>query len=324
MGWFSRFGLRKKSTTDPSTMPPNNDPVTWTPKGALDSAMAGADLRVRFLELTRQFEERGDRSYRVVTIETTGEEVLIVNDKFKKFLNQQPDAFDLKLALQVCNQTLLATQGLNEEWPQIVAEYARLPNTEDVLRVKCRLLAIYLIDNIYVTEMLDDFNHNLSETIASNSNISEFAGATGLELEYGNLSEDQLELAKLEFAPLLYRIVDELAFKYLGSDRELFMGFFEDDIAFDLALQGFNPSYIDEILITRTQEYAQYQKWMPKEGEAKGKLLWEAALHIGNPLGFDINPIFLVQFAPYFMERLQRALIPELLSGDNTPNTNIS
>ena len=55
---------------------------------------------------------------------------------------------------------------------------------------------------------------------------------------------------------------------------------------------------------------------MPLENAGnKGTLFWEAAKHVGEPLGLNSDPEFLIQFGLRFLEKLNSAAVDELLVG---------
>ena len=69
-------------------------------------------------------------------------------------------------------------------------------------------------------------------------------------------------------------------------------------------------------MAARSREYAEYRQWVPAENEgAKGTLLWEAAKHVGEPIGLKMHPVFLLQFGTRLLEKLNGALVHELLVG---------
>ena len=70
-------------------------------------------------------------------------------------------------------------------------------------------------------------------------------------------------------------------------------------------------------MAARSREYAEYREWVPAENAgAKGTLLWEAAKHVGEPIGLNTQPVFLLQFGTQLLEKLNKALIHELLVGE--------
>jgi hypothetical protein len=87
-------------------------------------------------------------------------------------------------------------------------------------------------------------------------------------------------------------------------------------LALNLALLGSWPDLIDETMAARSREYAEYRQWVPAENAgAKGTLLWEAAKHAGEPIGLNAHPVFLLQFGTRLLEKLDGALVGDLLVG---------
>jgi hypothetical protein len=108
----------------------------------------------------------------------------------------------------------------------------------------------------------------------------------------------------------------------LRKTVQLFMDYFEGNLAFYLALQGVTPYAICNTLVDRGREYGSYREWIPKGNEPfAGTLFWEATKHIGAPLGARGNAFFLV-FGRFFFERWEQALIRELLTGRTTSPSN--
>ena len=129
-------------------------------------------------------------------------------------------------------------------------------------------------------------------------------------------SDDQDCVVRVEEAALWYRVLDELAFRFLRGQRDIFMDFLQDNFAHYLAILGSSPELINDTMAARSREYAEYRQWVPAENEgAKGTLLWEAAKHVGEPIGLNTHPVFLLQFGTRFLEKLNGALIHELLVG---------
>jgi hypothetical protein len=66
----------------------------------------------------------------------------------------------------------------------------------------------------------------------------------------------------------------------------------------------------------RSREYSDYPQWLPAKGEgAKGTLFWEAAKHVGEPVGLNRDPVFLVHFGNRLPKKLERLSLFELLLG---------
>jgi hypothetical protein len=121
---------------------------------------------------------------------------------------------------------------------------------------------------------------------------------------------------RVEEAALWYRALDELAFRFVRGHRDVFMDFLQDYLALNLALMGSSPDLINKTMAARTREYAEYRRWVPAENESPaGTLLWEAAKHVGEPVGLRTQRRFLAAFGSRFSNKLDDALIYELLVG---------
>ena len=163
-------------------------------------------------------------------------------------------------------------------------------NSDDTLREKSGLLAAYVVNNLDAAEMAE-----------------------------GETSDEQDCVVRVEEAAVWYRVLDELAFRFLRGQREIFMDFLQDDLAHYLALIGSSPELINETMAARSREYAEYRQWVPAEDAgAKGTLLWEAAKHVGEPIGLNTHPVFLLQFGTRLLEKLNGALVGDLLVGRET------
>lgn len=254
------------------------------PKGAYESARSGAKLRGRFFAMIEETEAKlGEHAIGIATAEG----VLMVHPKLEEELRKQPDADILEVALRHCFVTTDARRSLIESWPSHVTRYRGKANSDETLGEKSGLLSAYVVNNPDAEKMAND-----------------------------EIFDDRVCVVRVEEAALWYRVLDELAFRSIGGQRGLFMSFLEDDLAFNLALLGSSPSLIAETIATRSREYAEYRQWVPAEGAgAKGTLLWEAAKHVGEPIGLNRNPFFLMQFGTRFLKKLSNAFVRDLLVG---------
>lgn len=256
------------------------------PQGAYKAATHGAEIRGRFFSVVERTEAELDAPAIGIA---TAEGVLMVHPKLQEELRKQPDADILALALTYCIITADARRQLNEAWPAQVANYRGTANSESVLREKSELLAAYVVSNLDATEMAE------SET-----------------------SEEQDCIVRVEEAAVWYRVLDELAFRFLHDQRDTFMDFLQDALALHLALLGSSPNLIDQTMAARSREYANCRQWLPADNAgAKGMLFWEAAKHVGEPIGLQMHPVFLLQFGNQFLKKLNGALIRQLLVGDD-------
>lgn len=255
------------------------------PQGAYKAATTGAQIRDRFFTVVEEVEAKlGGLAIGIASAEG----VLMVHPKLEEELRKQPDADILEVALTHCFITTDARRRLNESWPSQVAQYRGKANSDEALREKSGLLAAYVVNNLHAAEMAE------SET-----------------------SDEQDCVVRVEEVAVWYRVLDELAFRFIRGQRDIFMDFLQDDMALNLALLGSSPDLIDETMAARSREYAEYREWVPAENAgAKGTLLWEAAKHVGEPIGLNTQPVFLLQFGTQLLEKLNKALIHELLVGE--------
>jgi hypothetical protein len=218
-----------------------------------------------------------------------------INPKLIERLRNEPDCGVLEPAFDLAFPSPASKRRFNEEWAYTVGKYRGQRNTEELLREKSAILVSFVVNNL-----------NVAAT--TYSRIRENAPDLGDELEMS---------VRVEEATLWYRVIDELAQRYLGPNRLTFMAYFEDWLAHRLALQGASPELILITMLDRTTEYGKYQKWIPSDDEGSGgTLLWEAAKHIGKPLDCATNPLFLVLFVSNFVDRLlNEAMVYELLTG---------
>lgn len=132
----------------------------------------------------------------------------------------------------------------------------------------------------------------------------------------GETTDQQDRMLEIEEAAIWYRVLDELAFRFIPEQRPLFVDYLQDDLAFHLAILGGQPDAINEVMFLRSQEYAGYREWVPAENQGfGGTLLWEAAKHVGESIGLQMHPVFLTQFTMQFLEKLDLGAIQELLVG---------
>jgi hypothetical protein len=268
------------------------------PRGGYKMALFGAETRRRLINLIDEVEAKIGL-YAFALAEDTG--AMEINPKLIERLRKEPDCGIFEPAFDLAFPSPASKRRFNEEWAYRVGKFRGQQNTEELLREKSAILVSFVINNL-----------NVAAT--TYSRIREHAPDRGDEPE---------TTVRLEEASLWYRVIDELAERYLGPDRLIFMAYFQDWLAHRLALQGASPELILITMLDRTTEYEKYQKWIPNDDEGTGgTLLWEAAKHIGAPLDCSTNPVFLVLFASNFLDRLiNQAMVYELLTGQvqNTP-----
>jgi len=122
----------------------------------------------------------------------------MVPPKLEEYLRKQPDADVLEVALTHCFITTDARRRLNESWPSQVARYRGKANSDETLRERSGLLAAYVVNNLDAAEMAE------SET-----------------------SDEQDCIVRVEEAAVWYRVLDELAFRFISGQRDILMDFLE-------------------------------------------------------------------------------------------------
>src|SRR5262249_51910395 len=153
------------------------------------------EIRCRFFALLEEVEAKLDA---LAVAIASAEHVLMVHPKFEEEILKQPDADDLEMALTYCFLTKDARRRVNESWPSYVARYRRKSNSEALLREKSGLLAAYVVSNLDAAEMAE-----------------------------GDTSDEQVCIAQVEEAAVWYRVLDELAFRALRGQRDIFMDFLQ-------------------------------------------------------------------------------------------------
>jgi hypothetical protein len=265
------------------------------PKGSDKMALRGAATRDRVFGLIEEVEaEIGQHAVGFAQKEG----VMMVHPKLLARIRQQSDGAMLEPALYAAFVTPDATRRLNKEWPSTVRKYKGRPNTEDLLSEKSTVLSVFICHNLDIGTSLYQETHS-----------------AGPELD--DAQESKL---KLEESACWYRVIDELAHRYIGQERVLFMDHFQDQLSGLMALQGVPPTDLCDTMAARSTEYAGYKKWTPKGREgAGGTLLWEAAKHAAEAFEDNRNPVFLMTFGLRFLQRVEAASLYELLTGRDPP-----
>jgi hypothetical protein len=130
----------------------------------------------------------------------------------------------------------------------------------------------------------------------------------------GETSDEQNYMMQIEQAAVWYRLLDELTFRFLRGQRELFSDILADHLALNLALMGSPPDLINETMVARSREYADYREWLADDKKSPtGTLLWEAAKHVGKPIGLNKNAFFIMFFTHAILRKISRASVHELL-----------
>jgi hypothetical protein len=265
------------------------------PEGCAKSAELGADIRDRLLTVVDDIEKETGQLAVVFAVDRT-----LTDQRLHEALHKRRDDDGelLETAIGSCFVNPQAAQYINDTWPVTVKQYQSRPNGEEELIEKATILANFVVHN------LDAAMETLKELNA--------AGFGGVELE---LTEEQVIKAKVEEAACWYRVVDELAYGFIGEHRPFFVDHFLDELARLLALQGVPPDLICRTMAERSQEYAQCEWTTADIDRIAGTLLWNAGKHVGVPVGLESHFMFKMMFANFFLTRVERALVYELLTG---------
>ena len=265
------------------------------PKGCAKSAESGADIRDRLLTLVEEIEKETGEPAVVFAADGTLTDPRLVEALHKR----GDDGGLLELSIGSCFVNPHATQYVNESWPAAVKRYQSRPNSDELIHEKATLLAAFVV-------------HNLSAAVESREQLK----AAGFEGVEQSLIEEQEVLVKCEEAALWYRVIDELAYRFISGHSPLFVDYFLDKVAHLLALQGVPPDRICRTMAERSQEYGQYREWCSSDdSRMAGTLLWHAGKHVGMPFGLERHFMFTTIFGTLFLMRVERALVYELLTG---------
>lgn len=223
------------------------------------------------------------------------EGVLMTHPRLTQELNKVPDGELLERAISLCFITPDTTARLNAYWPDRVASYQSRPNTDELISEKATILTAYIVHNLGVGSDVP------KEVLKDRREINE-----GQELS-----------VKLEESCLWYRLTDELVYLNIPEYRPRFMDFFEDNLAHYRALLGAEPKTMCTTLSARSEKYGPYREWVSGDTDKMaGTLFWNAAKRVGAPIGFERHFLFTQIFGTLFLERVERALVRELLTGN--------
>lgn len=263
------------------------------PKGCAKSAELGADIRDRLLTVVYDLEKETGQCAVVFAVDGT-----LTDERLHEALHKRDDGKLLELCITSCFVNPQAAQYINDTWPATVKQYQSRPNGDEELIEKATILANFAVYNLNATmEGLKELNT---------------AGYGGVDPE---LTEEQIMKIEVEEAACWYRVVDELAYRIIREHRPFFVDHFLDNLAELLALRGVPPDLICRTMTERSQEYAQYREWTADVDRIAGTLLWNAAKHVGLPVGLQQHFMFIMTFGNCFLTRVNRALVYELLTG---------
>jgi hypothetical protein len=266
------------------------------PEGCAKSAEFGADIRDRLLTLVEEIEKETGRLAVIFAADATLTDPLLIEALHKR----GDDGELLRLSIGSCFVNPNATQYVNESWPATVKRYQSRPNSDELINEKATALATFVV-------------YNLDAGMEARKELNA-AGFTGAEQE---LTQEQIILLKVEEAACWHRVVDELAYRFISEHSPLFVDYFLDKVAGLLALQGVPPDLICRTMAERSQESGQYREWCSSDdSRMAGTLLWHAGKHVGMPFGFERHYMFGLMFGTLFLMRVKRALVHDLLTGE--------
>jgi hypothetical protein len=264
------------------------------PMGCAKSAELGADIRDRLLTLVNEIEKETGKPAVIFAADAN-----LVDPRLIEALDKRrEDGELLRLSIDSCFVNPQAAQYVNDAWPTTVKRYHCRPNSGELIHEKATLLAAFVV-------------HNLNAAVETREQLK----ATGFEGVEQSLTDEQEVLVKCEEAALWYRIIDELAYRFIREFGSQFVDYFLDTSARLLGLQGASPDLIWRTMTERSEEYAQYREWTADIDRMAGTLLWNAAKHVGAPLGLGRHFMFTTIFGTQFLMRVTGALVYELLTG---------
>lgn len=259
------------------------------PQGTIKSVASGVRLRDRVLSLIEKVE--AETREQAVILAADG---VLTNPKLHAEIQKHSDGAVLEPIVPICFPMPEAPLYFNPMWPSKIVRFHGRENTDRLLFDKASFLATFV-------------TYNLGAGIDAYILLEQRAPEA--------TDEEQL-IVRLEEAACWYRVIDELAYLFIRAKRQLFIDLFGDFLVERLALQGTPPDLICQTMADRSEEYGQYRKWVTSDvNTMAGTLLWNAAKHIGEPLGMGRNCLFVTVFGNIFLTRVKEALVYELLTG---------
>lgn len=262
-----------------------------TPQGPQKSAEAGAALRAEVIDVIDEVEARTGTYAFAFGLEHVGgtEQMLMVSSAFTEALIAHPRGELLQPAFSLMLTTAQSKSHLLEHWPDVVDHYADRDNTRGILHEKAALVASLILHHYEIP----------CEAVAYRSKIED---------------DTELEL-KLEAAAGWYRIVDELAYRFIRSNRECFCDYLQDALAHHLALQGCTVAEILDRARERVEEYARFREWVIDPPHEDNGLLWIMARYALAALGVTPSAAAIRTHIELFLEALGVARFREFLTG---------
>jgi len=217
----------------------------------------------------------------------------------------------LEPAFPLMFTTPATKEDLTKRWPDAVESFSGRSNTDDVLQQKAALITCYVLNHYDIaldalSIVRDDGSKPVVDQDADNKLRQELDESVEREL-------------KLEAAASWYRLVDELAFRHIKQERELFSDYLIDSLAEMLALQGAGTNEIIDRLHQRSTEYASVTSWTGEPGQEGQSLLWKIGKHALSPLGAERNALRIMAHSRLLLGAFKRAMVREILTGRQTP-----
>jgi hypothetical protein len=297
------------------------------PKGIDEAAIEGFKISEKFGQFLTKCETQIGKDAATIGVADTEDEggVMFVHKDLEERIEQENDLDKLQLKLALANYPMPnSSYQFNKRWPNEVAKFHGLLNSEEVIGDKAVALATFVVHNLDIALNFYHHSHELKADWI-------FEGVY--------CEAEQRERIRLEEAAIWTRIVAELCPKWLlmswstsegwaklTEDQkkpirqlaQLFVGHFYGELAFFLGVQGFTPRATWSALNDRAYEYGAYHEWFPeKDKPARDTLFWEAPKRVGELFGGSAakNVAFIATYAGIFMERIQKAKIEELMTG---------
>ena len=221
------------------------------------------------------------------------EQVLVVSDALTAALKNHQLGDLLEPSFQLLFTTRATKRDVIKNWPSTIKSFSEKRNDADTLKGKASILACYILNHYDIP----------CDVLLAETSVSP------------QIDEDvEIEL-KLEAAASWYRLIDELAFRFIRNKRDLFSDYLQDSLAELLALQGATPDAITSRVVERSTEYAGIKDWIREAGEEASSLLWQMGKHALAPLGVEKNYRRIHAHSRLLLRALEQAMVRELLLG---------
>jgi hypothetical protein len=283
------------------------------PKGPQKSAERGASVRANIVAVVDAVEAKtGSYAFAVAGAEQT----LMISGELKAAFRAHEMADILDLAFQLMFTTPATKAALTDKWQESVASFLGRKNTDDILKQKSGIIACY-INNHY------DIALYALGVLSADGSFAAVDQDTSNKLRQ-ELDESIERELKLEAAASWYRLFDEMAFRHIRQERELFSDYLIDSLSEMLALQGIDPNEIIDRLHQRGTEYAHIKNWFGEPGEEKQSLFWKIGERALSPLGAEGDARRIMNHTVLLFEAFKRAMVREILTGKENSVSGLS